>query len=232
MQKINLSLPICLASDTESLYTVATQNILDPYGKTYTWEVKESLMGMQNYEVACRIVEAYELPITPEEYLELALEQYNILFPNAQLMPGNFTKGRTKLKCVGASLSLFIVADTEKIYLGIIGDVLKQFNKPYPWATRMRVLGTTEQKCCQIIVEDLQLPVDAKEFHRRYTDLCNVRLGDCDLLPGRAPIFNLPVIVLLLISYHVRFLAEGALNWILIFWILIFMSHYRPLNWQ
>lgn len=76
-------------------------------------------------------------------------------------------------------------ADTEKIYLNIIGDVLKQFNKPYPWETRMRVLGTTEQKCCQIIVEDMKLPVDAKEFHKRYTVLCNERLANCDLLPGR-----------------------------------------------
>lgn len=77
-----------LYEDTERLYTQATQNILDPYGKTYTWAVKETLMGMQSMEVAERIVAAYDLPITPEEYLELAREQYKVLMPTAQLMPG------------------------------------------------------------------------------------------------------------------------------------------------
>lgn len=48
----------------------------------------------------------------------------------------------------------------------------------------MRVLGTTEMKCCQIVVDDLKLPVDAKEFHRRFTVLGDARLGNCNLLPG------------------------------------------------
>lgn len=69
---------------------MATQNILDPYGKTYTWEVKASVMGMQSHEMAARLVSVYELPMTPEEYLALAKEQYEKLMPNAALMPGNF----------------------------------------------------------------------------------------------------------------------------------------------
>lgn len=75
--------------DTERLYTVATQNILDPYGKLYTWEVKASVMGMQSHEMAQRLVDVYELPMTPEEYLELARQQYEILMPTAALLPGN-----------------------------------------------------------------------------------------------------------------------------------------------
>lgn len=79
----------------------------------------------------------------------------------------------------------FLIADTEKIYYKVIEDVLKQFNKPYPWATRMRVLGTTEMKCCQIVVEDCQLPCTPQEFHKRYTKLGHALLGNCELLPGR-----------------------------------------------
>lgn len=79
-------------TDTESLYTIATQNILDPYGKTYTWEAKSSVMGMQGYEVATKLVEIYELPMTPDQYLELAKEQYDKLMPTAVLMPGNCQK--------------------------------------------------------------------------------------------------------------------------------------------
>lgn len=79
--------------DTERLYSVATQNILDPYGKTYTWEVKASVMGMQGHEVAQQLVTIYELPMTPEEYLVLAKEQYDTLMPTAELMPGNCASG-------------------------------------------------------------------------------------------------------------------------------------------
>lgn len=68
---------------------MATQNILDPYGKTYTWEVKSSVMGMQSHEMAQQLVTVYELPMTPEEYLDLAKQQYEILMPHAELMPGN-----------------------------------------------------------------------------------------------------------------------------------------------
>lgn len=90
----------------------------------------------------------------------------------------------------------FLLADTEKIYYKVIEDVLKQFNKPYPWETRMRVLGTTELKCCQIVVDDLKLPVDAKEFHRRFSILGNELLGNCDLLPGGILLLLVSMIVL------------------------------------
>lgn len=72
---------------------MATQNILDNYGKTYTWEAKSSVMGMQSHEMAERLVSIYELPMTPDEYLALAKEQYDTLMPTAELMPGNCTGG-------------------------------------------------------------------------------------------------------------------------------------------
>lgn len=163
---------------------MATQNILDAYGQTYTWEAKASVMGMQSHEMAEKLVAIYELPMTPEEYLALAKEQYDELMPTAALMPGNCPRVTWLLIGVWSLLFPPFLADTEKIYYKIIEDVLKQFNKPYPWETRMRVLGTTEMKCCQICVDDLKLPCDAKEFHRRYTKLGHELLGDCDLLPG------------------------------------------------
>lgn len=49
----------------------------------------------------------------------------------------------------------------------------------------MRVLGTTEMKCCQIVVDDCKLPCSAQEFHNRYSKLGSELLGDCDLMPGR-----------------------------------------------
>ncbi|CAG9839273.1 unnamed protein product [Diabrotica balteata] len=74
--------------DTEILYTKATQNILDQYGKTFTWEVKTQMMGLHGQEMAERIVKIYDLPISAQEYYKQALEQYYIIMPECQLMPG------------------------------------------------------------------------------------------------------------------------------------------------
>lgn len=51
--------------------------------------MKSQIMGMHNTEVAKKLIETYELPITQEEYFEKQLEQMLKLMPNAKLMPGN-----------------------------------------------------------------------------------------------------------------------------------------------
>ena len=45
-------------------------------------------MGLHREQTAEIIVEAYDLPITPDEYVELALEQIEILMSECHLMPG------------------------------------------------------------------------------------------------------------------------------------------------
>lgn len=72
------------------LYTQATRNIVEPYGKLYTADVKRQIMGLTGVEVAEKIVELLDLPITPEEYIEKTIEQYKAVMPNANLMPGNY----------------------------------------------------------------------------------------------------------------------------------------------
>lgn len=67
-----------------------TQNILDEYspGKIYTFDVKVTLMGLQKEPVARKIVEIYDLPITWEEYADLAQTQIDTLMKDSRLMPG------------------------------------------------------------------------------------------------------------------------------------------------
>jgi pseudouridine 5'-phosphatase len=36
--------------------------------------------------------------------------------------------------------------DTEKIYEKIIREIAQNYNKEYPWVTRMKLLGTTERR--------------------------------------------------------------------------------------
>ncbi|XP_055644244.1 probable pseudouridine-5'-phosphatase isoform X3 [Toxorhynchites rutilus septentrionalis] len=77
-----------LLLDTERLYTEMTQSICDPYGKSYTWEIKQSVMGLQRDEAAVAIVKALDLPITPEEYITISTEKINQLMGNCIMMPG------------------------------------------------------------------------------------------------------------------------------------------------
>ncbi|XP_045596669.1 pseudouridine-5'-phosphatase isoform X1 [Procambarus clarkii] len=77
-----------LLLDTERLYTDATQAIASQYSKVYTWEIKVRCMGMKGSMAAQHIIESLELPLTVEEYLEKIVSQYDVLFPNAKVLPG------------------------------------------------------------------------------------------------------------------------------------------------
>uniref|UniRef100_A0A6B2E5E5 Uncharacterized protein n=1 Tax=Phlebotomus kandelakii TaxID=1109342 RepID=A0A6B2E5E5_9DIPT len=77
-----------------------------------------------------------------------------------------------------------LLLDTEGIYEGIIGDIAKSFKKAYARETRLKVLGTTEQKTAEIVVNDLKLPCSVVEFRRIFTDMGNQRLGNAPLLRG------------------------------------------------
>ncbi|XP_055603369.1 probable pseudouridine-5'-phosphatase isoform X2 [Uranotaenia lowii] len=77
-----------LLLDTENLYTEVTQSIADPYGKVYTWEIKQAVMGLQREAAAAAIVEALGLPMTPEEYVIVSTEKINQLMGSCKMMPG------------------------------------------------------------------------------------------------------------------------------------------------
>lgn len=67
---------------------MGNQKVLDKYGKTYTWEVKSTLMGLHRNEVAKKIVEIYDLPITWEQYITESHELLCALMKDADLLPG------------------------------------------------------------------------------------------------------------------------------------------------
>lgn len=76
--------------DTETIYTNAYQTVLDPYGKTYTWSVKEQLMGSREEESARKMIEIYELPITCDEFIALVRAYNYKIMKTAELLPGNY----------------------------------------------------------------------------------------------------------------------------------------------
>ncbi|XP_053693249.1 probable pseudouridine-5'-phosphatase isoform X1 [Sabethes cyaneus] len=77
-----------LLLDTEILYTEVTQSVAEPHGKIYTWDIKQSIMGLQREAAAVAIIEALDLPMTPEEYIEITTKKINEIMPNCNLMPG------------------------------------------------------------------------------------------------------------------------------------------------
>lgn len=74
--------------------------------------------------------------------------------------------------------------DTEHIYEGLVRDIAKSCNKPYPWDVRMRILGTTEQMTAKIAVNELHLPITVDEFKQKFTELGRKRLANVTWLRG------------------------------------------------
>ena len=77
-----------LLLDTENLYTEGTQRILSEFGHVYDWEFKSQLMGKRTEEVARMIVDHYQLPMTPEKWVQRSTEIYQELFPHVKCMKG------------------------------------------------------------------------------------------------------------------------------------------------
>jgi pseudouridine-5'-monophosphatase len=74
--------------DTERLYTVATQQIVGRFGKTFDWRVKGEMIGRPALDSARHLVEALALPITAEDYLRERELHFETLMPTAEPMPG------------------------------------------------------------------------------------------------------------------------------------------------
>ena len=74
--------------DTERLYTQATQAIVGRYGKTFDWSIKGNMIGRPAMDSARYLVEALDLPITPEAYLAERAVLFEELMPTAEAMAG------------------------------------------------------------------------------------------------------------------------------------------------
>ena len=77
-----------LLLDTESIYSEVTQKIVGEYDKVFDWSLKRKIIGRKSLQSAKIIVEDLNLPITPEEYLELRKDDLIEKFKDALPMPG------------------------------------------------------------------------------------------------------------------------------------------------
>jgi pseudouridine 5'-phosphatase len=74
--------------DTEIFYTQVTQRIVGRHGKVFDWSIKRHMVGRPAIESARYLVEALELPFSPEEYLSEREAELAALMPAAEPMPG------------------------------------------------------------------------------------------------------------------------------------------------
>ncbi|XP_063979539.1 pseudouridine-5'-phosphatase isoform X1 [Diachasmimorpha longicaudata] len=78
-----------LLLDTEYRYTEIYNRVIRKYGDyTFTWDHKATTMGFHPIESAKKVIEIFNLPTTPEEFMEQLAPHYQELFPHSQLMPG------------------------------------------------------------------------------------------------------------------------------------------------
>jgi len=74
--------------DTEPLYTVASQKILDPFGVEYTLALKKQCMGGDSTRSAQIVIDHYHLPMSAKAYLAERETFLRELFINAAEIGG------------------------------------------------------------------------------------------------------------------------------------------------
>jgi pseudouridine-5'-monophosphatase len=77
-----------LLLDTEPFYTQVTQTIVARFGHTFDWSLKSRMIGKKAMDSARILVDAFKLPIRPEDYLLEREALLATLFPTAKAMPG------------------------------------------------------------------------------------------------------------------------------------------------
>src|SRR6478609_1948338 len=74
--------------DTERLYSEATRQVLEPFGKALDWATKSRMMGRAPLLSATVLIEATGIPLTPQEFLDAKRPLLESLFVSAEAMPG------------------------------------------------------------------------------------------------------------------------------------------------
>ncbi|MEJ6670215.1 MAG: pseudouridine-5'-monophosphatase [Candidatus Azotimanducaceae bacterium] len=167
--------------DTEPLYTLATQKVLDPLGKTFTLEFKRTIVGRQALESAAMTVNHFELSLSPAEFLAQRALYLNSLFPNAEPIAG---------------AEAFLAYLTERgVAFGIATSAsrtlfeLKRSTKPWLQAVDITLCG-----------DEVQASKPAPEIFLKTAEKLGVRSEDClvfeDALTGflAAKAASMPVI--------------------------------------
>ncbi|KAI8622678.1 HAD-like domain-containing protein [Chytriomyces sp. MP71] len=74
--------------DTDNAYTEVNTEICARYGKTFTWEVKSKMMGTTERDAADIFCQAFQLPLTIDEYIAERRRLLADRFARSKPLPG------------------------------------------------------------------------------------------------------------------------------------------------
>ncbi|KAG8687398.1 hypothetical protein FRC11_007298 [Ceratobasidium sp. 423] len=78
-----------LLLNSEDVYTKVTNDILAPYGKVMTWDIKKELMGKPERAAAETLIAAFPgISLTTDEYIVRRRAAQDLAWPTVQLLPG------------------------------------------------------------------------------------------------------------------------------------------------
>ncbi|GAA5953858.1 hypothetical protein JCM21900_005493 [Sporobolomyces salmonicolor] len=77
-----------LMIDSERLYTQVTNEVLAPYGKEMTWEIKATVMGRPAHDAAAHLIAATQIPLTVDELLAKMDVGLDKAFRTVEPLPG------------------------------------------------------------------------------------------------------------------------------------------------
>ena len=77
-----------LLLDTEGVYTEVTNLIAKRYGKSFDWALKQNTIGRGARDFSEYVINALELPLSVDEFLEVRQPMLDERFPLALPMPG------------------------------------------------------------------------------------------------------------------------------------------------
>lgn len=75
-------------------------------------------------------------------------------------------------------------SDTEPIYENVFKEVCEKYGKKLTPEVRVKLLGSTEKRSCEVCVTDLKLDVSLEQFISEFRILSQKRLGNVQLMPG------------------------------------------------
>lgn len=77
-----------LLLDTESVYTIVTQDIIQRFGFKFDWSLKQEMMGKKEEEAAQILIDTLGIPMTVQEYLIERNQGHKEKFPHCKPLPG------------------------------------------------------------------------------------------------------------------------------------------------
>ncbi|XP_053637811.2 pseudouridine-5'-phosphatase isoform X1 [Cherax quadricarinatus] len=155
-----------LLLDTESLYTAATECVIHPFGKTYTWEVKVAQMGQKAENCAKIIINTLQVPLSVEDYLRQVTKIHQKIMPTAQLMP-----------------------DTERLYTDATQAIASQYNKVYTWEIKVQCMGMKGAMAAQCIIDSLHLPLTVDQYLEKIISQYDTLFPNAQILPDTVDLY-------------------------------------------